>query len=47
MKSDNNTTTVWRRITATALGAGAIAVGATVLGAPAAQASPANIPAAQ
>jgi hypothetical protein len=47
MKSDNNNTTVWRRITATALGAGAIAVGAMALGAPAAQASPANIPAAQ
>jgi hypothetical protein len=46
MKSENNTA-VWRRITATALGAGAIAVGAMVLGAPAAQASPTHIPAAQ
>ena len=44
MKSDNNNT-VWRRITVTALGAGAIAVGAMALGAPAAQAT--NIPAAQ
>ena len=36
--TSNNSNTVWRRITATALGAGAIAVGAMVLGAPAAQA---------
>jgi hypothetical protein len=36
MKKNNNA--VWRRFTATALGAGAIAVGAMVLGAPAAQA---------
>ena len=34
----NNTTTVWRRISGAAFGAGAIAVGAMVLGAPAAQA---------
>ena len=47
MKRGNNNTTVWRRITVTALGAGAIAVGTMALGAPAAQASPTNIPAAQ